>query len=126
MSQEILGIIWSAVGIVVTGLVSWGVGVFIQFLNSKIKNEKIRKFATQLTTIISGAVQAISQQFVDTLKKQGKFDAQAQAEVKEKALEIIKGQLTTELKDYVSENFGDLEKYLQEQIEAVLYQLKNK
>ena len=126
MSQEVLGIIWSAVGIVVTGLVSWAVSVLIQFLNSKIKNEKIRKFATQITTIISGAVQAISQEFVDTLKKQGKFDAKAAEEAKEKALAIIKGQLTTELTDYISESFGDVEKYIEEQIEAVLYQLKNK
>ena len=126
MSQEVLGIIWSAVGIVVTGLVSWAVSVLIQFLNSKIKNEKIRKFATQVTTIISGAVQAISQEFVDTLKKQGKFNAEAANEAKEKALAIIKGQLTTELTDYISESFGDVEKYIEEQIEAVLYQLKNK
>lgn len=126
MSQEILNIILSALGVVVMGLASWGVAVLTNWLNTKIKDKNLAMFLTKVTTIITDAVQSIYQEFVEVLKKEGKFDAKAQQEAKEKALQIIKGQLTEEMKTYIESNFGDIEKWVSEKIEAVLYSLKNK
>ena len=48
----------------------------------------------------------------------------AQKEAKDKALEIINSQLTDELKDFIAENYGDIQKWLLNKIESVIYQLK--
>lgn len=86
----------------------------------------MRQMAGQVLSIIQSAVQAIQQVFVDALKDDGKFDAKEQAIAKEKCLAIINEQLTPELTAYIQENFGDVQKYLSTQIEAVLYNLKQK
>lgn len=126
MPQEFWTIFWSAIGTIVTALTSWGISRLIAWLNTKIKDEKMRQMAGQVLSIIQSAVQAIQQVFVDALKDDGKFDAKEQAIAKEKCLEIIKEQLTPELTAYIQENFGDVQKYLSTQIEAVLYNLKQK
>ena len=117
-------ILWGVVGTVVTGLATWLTTRLVAWLNTKIKDQKAAKMATDLATIIMSAVQAVSQAFVDTLKKNGKFDEAAQKEAKEKAYNIIMGQLTEELKEYVLANFGDIKEYVMNQIEAMLFVLK--
>lgn len=125
MSQEVLNIILSGVSVIVTGLCGWVVTLLINWLNNKIKDEKLSAFLVRMTTIITDAVQAIYQEFVEVLKKEGRFDAEAQKEAKQRALNIIKGQLTEDMKSYISENFGDIEEWVGEKIESVIYNLKN-
>lgn len=126
MEPEFWTIFWSAIGTVVTALVSWGVSRLIAWLNTKIKDEKMRTHASNLIQIIYSAVQAIQQTFVDALKDDGKFDEKEQKEAKEKCVQIVMSQLTPELKSYITENFGDIQAYISNQIEAVIYNLKNK
>lgn len=117
-------ILWSALGVVVTGLVSWGVGLLITWMNSKIKDQTLAKHLTAVTRIVTDAVTNVFQSFVDTMKKNGTFTPEAQAEAKEKALEIIFQQLTPELTDYIKTNFGDIREWLSNKIESVIYSLK--
>lgn len=124
MPQEILNIIWSAVGIVVTGLLSWATTALVSWLNSKIKDTKVKQWATDLTKIIMSSVQTITQTYVDSLKKEGAFTEEAQKEAFAKCLSLVKSQLTPELIKYIQENFGDMETYLQTQIEAMIQSLK--
>lgn len=126
MPTEAWNIIWSVVGIVATGLVSWATTALVAWLNTKIKNEKAAKWASDLTSIVSNAVLSVTQTFVDTMKKAGKFDEAAAKEAKEKALSIIMGQLTPELKDYIASNFGDMTEYLGNLVEATVQSLKCK
>lgn len=126
MPTEAWNIIWSVVGIVATGLVSWATTALVAWLNTKIKNEKAAKWAADLTSIVSNAVLSVTQTFVDTMKKAGKFDEAAAKEAKEKALAIITGQLTPELKDYITSNFGDISEYLGNLVEATVQSLKCK
>ena len=122
--EQFYAILWSAVGIIITGIAGWLVAVITSFFNSKIKDKKLAKMASDITTIIVNAVSSVFQSFVDTLKKNGKFDEKAQIEAKEKALTIINSQLTEELKQYIQDNFGDIQEYLMNRIEAVIYSLK--
>ena len=126
MPAEAWNIIWSVVGIVATGLVSWATTALVAWLNTKIKNEKAAKWASDLTSIVSNAVLSVTQTFVDTMKKEGKFDAEAAKEAKDKALSIITSQLTPELKDYITSNFGDMTEYLSNLVEAMVQSLKSK
>lgn len=122
--EQFYAVLWSAVGIIITGIAGWLVAVITSFFNSKIKDKKLAKMASDITTIIVNAVSSVFQTFVDTLKKNGKFDEKAQIEAKEKALTIINSQLTEELKQYIQDNFGDIQEYLMNRIEAVIYSLK--
>lgn len=117
-------ILWSAVGVVVTGLASWGVGVLIQFMNSKMKDKELAKHLTAITQIITDAVMSVFQSFVETLKCNGKFDAAAQEEAKQKALDIVLNQLTPELTNYIKTNYGDIKTWVSNKIESVIYNLK--
>lgn len=124
MPQEVLNIILSAVSIAVTGLVSWGVGVFISWMNSKIKDQTLSKHLTAVTQIVTDAVMSVFQSFVKVLKANGTFDENAQKEAKAKALEIINTQLTEELRQYIANNYGDVQDWLNNKIESVIYTLK--
>ena len=124
MTQEILNIILSALSLIVTGLVGWGVTALTSWLNSKIKDNKVSSWLTQITNIITNSVMSVFQTFVDTLKKNGKFDSDAQKEAKDKALNIIKTQLTPELNKFIENNYGDIDEWLNIQIESVIYSLK--
>lgn len=125
MSQEILNIVLSTVSIVVTALLSFGVKTLISWLETKITDKKMLTHLKQITTIVADAVRSVYQSFVETLKTNGKFDATAQKQAKERALTIINSQLTPELKDYIVKNYGDMQEWLSMQIESTLYTLKN-
>lgn len=122
--EQLWTILWSAVGIIVTGLMTWLVTVITNFFNKKIKNNQVAKWATDITNITLNAVSCVFQSFVETLKKQGKFDKEAQDMAKQKAYEIIMTQLTPELKKYIEDNFGDMKEYIMNLIETTIYQLK--
>ena len=126
MPQELTTILWGALGTIITAFIGWLSTTAIMWLNSKIKDQKLARWSTAVAQIIFNAVQTIQQTVVDDLKKAGKFDAQAAIQAKEKAIAIIKGQLTDELRTYIVDNFGDLEEYLMNQVEAIICQLKNK
>lgn len=117
-------IFWSAIGTALTGLLTWLTLTITNFFNGKIKDKKMAAHATALLQIVMSAVKSVSQSFVDTLKKNGKFDEEAQKEAKERAMVIVKSELTVELKEYIVNNFGDIESYISNQIEAALYNLK--
>ena len=122
--SELMQIFWGVIGTVVAGLATWLTTVIITWLNSKIKNNKLARWSTAVTKIIMEAVQSVFQTYVEALKKEGKFTEAEQRIANEKALSIIKSQLTDELIKYITENFGDMEVFLKEQIEAMIYQLK--
>ena len=118
-------ILWSAIGIIATGLATWLTTVGVNWLNTKIKDKKVAKWTSDIYQIVMTSVQSVFQSFVDTLKKTNKFDADAQAEAKERAYKIIVSELTPELKKYIEDNFGDMKEYIMNQIEAMIYTLKN-
>lgn len=124
MMESFWPIFWSAIGVILTGLTTWLTTVAVNFLNQKIKDKKLARWSSELFQIIMSAVQTVFQEFVDVLKKEGKFTPEAQKEAKERAYKIITSQLTPELQSYISDNFGDMKDYLMNQIEAMIYNLK--
>ena len=126
MEQSVLNIILAAVSIIVTGLASWGVAVFTNWISSKMKDKKAAKMLSDIIRIITDAVMEIFQTFVEALKKEGKFDAAAQQMAKEKAMEKIMTRLGEDMKQYIADNYGDIKAWISDQIETIIYQLKNK
>ena len=124
MLEQFWPIFWSIIGTIGAGLATWLTTYIVGLLNQKIKDKKLARWSSELFQIIMSAVQTVFQEFVDTMKKAGKFDEAAQKEAKERALNIIMSQLTPELTKYIQDNFGDMKDYLMNQIEAMIYQLK--
>lgn len=119
-------IIISVVSVILTGLASWAVSVLVAWLNTKIKNEKLRAIINQAVSSVQSVVQATYQTFVETLKAKGEFGAEAQKQALNQAITAAKAQLSTEFTTYLVENGTDTEEWLTTQIESAIYQLKNK
>lgn len=123
--DKVLNIILAGVSIIVTGLASWGVAVFTNWINSKMKDKKMAALLAQAMQIVADAVKLIFQEFVEVLKKNGKFDEAAQKEAKEKATKIIMNKFTPELKEFITANYGDISTWVNDQIEVAIYNFKN-
>ena len=124
MPQEVLNIIYSVISIIATGIASLIVAKVSQWLNAKIKDKKLAEAMTQILSIVEGCVKEVFQTFVDSLKKEGKFDKEKQQEAFDKCKEKIKSQLSLELVKFIQDNFGDVENYISSLIESTIFNLK--
>lgn len=122
--DQIWTILWGALGTIITGLLSWLTTLVIAWLNSKIKDQKLKTFMTKFTELISSCVNALTQTTVNELKKAGKFDKEAAEKIKGECVELIKNQLSVDMKKFIEENFGDLTEYVSTQIENFIYNSK--
>ena len=91
MNEILLNILSVVVTAVILPLISYAGTRLISYLNSKIKDEKARELLTQATGVVTNAVRAVFQTYVDSLKKSGNFGAEAQLEALNKALKLFKG-----------------------------------
>jgi hypothetical protein len=123
MEQEWFQIILGALSLGVAGLITWAFTMFQAWLNSKIKNEKLRAVLDAALDVIQKSVLAIQQTFVEQLKKDGKFDKEAQKTALKKSVSLALANLSDEAKKILEENFGNLEDWLIMQIEALVLKL---
>ena len=122
--EQFWTIFWSAIGVIITGLASWISTVITQWLNSKIKDKTLARHASAVLEIVTNAVMTITQTYVDNMKKNNMFDAEAQKIALDKCYTIVNSQLTSELKEYLANNFGDVQSYLMSLIESTILTLK--
>ena len=125
MNDILLNILSVVVTAVILPLISYAGTRLISYLNSKIKDEKAKEFLSQATTVVTNAVRAVFQTYVESLKKSGNFGADAQLEALNKAKDIALSQLSEDVKDYIQTNYGDINNWLTTQIEATINLLKN-
>ena len=110
-------------GVLVTYLVKY-ISIKSKELEASTDNELAKKYISLLSSTITNCVIATNQTYVETLKKQGKFDVEAQKEAFNMTLNAVKALLTDEAKQYLSEIYGDLNTYITNQIEATVNQNK--
>ena len=84
----------------------------------KVDNNTADKYIAMLFETITDCVSATTQTYVDSLKKQGKFDGEAQKIAFQKTYEAVLATLTDDAKEYLSNIYGDLKTYLTNKIEA--------
>ena len=126
MTQDLLNVLWGVLGTIGTALATWLSSLLIAFLNSKIKDTKLRTWLTSVTTIVTDTVKSIYQQTVESLKNNGGFTKVEQKVLKNIALDTILNQLTPDMKKFIEKNYGDIAEWIENQIEAAIYNLKNK
>ena len=98
-------------------LVAW-IQVKTKELTDTKDNEMFTKYMTLLSDTVIDCVVATNQTYVNTLKEQGKFDAEAQKEAFNKTYEAVMRILTDDAKKYLSEMLGDLDLYINTMIES--------
>ena len=126
MNEIIINIISVVVTSIVLPLISIAGAKLIQFINSKIKNNKAADLLTTATTIVINVVRSVFQTYVEALKKEGSFNKDAQIIALNKAKDIALTQMTDEVKDYLVTTYGSLDSWLDTNIEATINILKNK
>ena len=92
--------------------------VKIKEIKQKTNNDVANKYLDMLDDTIANAVLATTQTYVETLKKAGKFDLDAQKEAFKKTYDAVMNVLTDEATKYITESVGDLETYVTNKIEA--------
>ena len=95
-------------------------------LKEKIKDDKEDKYIDRITEIVTLCVITTTQTYVDNLKKQNAFDKEAQLEAFNKTKTAVLNLLNEELKEFIIETFGDLNEYINTQIEATVSRTKEK
>ena len=89
-------------------------------LQKKTNNDILNKYVQMATDTITNCVIATNQTYVNSLKEQGKFDEAAQKEAFQRTYQAVLLILSDDAKEYLSNAFGDLNKYLQEKIESTI------
>jgi len=97
----------------------------VQFIRTKTQeitvkndNEILNKYISMVSNTITECVIATNQTYVESLKKQGKFDADAQKAAFNLTYNAVMAILSDEAKVYLTTAYGDLTAYITTQIEA--------
>lgn len=89
-----------------------------QEISDKTDSELADKYVQMLADTITTCVIATNQTYVESLKKQGKFDAEAQKKAFNLTYSAVMAVLTDEAKRYLTSIYGDLTAYITTRIEA--------
>ena len=122
MTMELIAQIFEVCIIPLLGVLT---AFFVKWVNAKTaeiadtrKNETEKKYLNMLNDTISDCVIATTQTYVDALKKQGAFDAEAQKVAFTMTYEAVVKLLTDEATEYLNEAVGDLNLYITQKIES--------
>lgn len=126
MNEIIINVISVLVTSIVLPLITFLGIKLTSWLNTKIKDEKSRALLTRITEVVTRNVASTFQTFVESLKKENKFDEKSQSNALRYTKEQILKELSDETIEYISDNFKDVNSWLTTQIESTIYTLKNK
>ena len=87
-------------------------------IQNKVDNDTADKYISMLTDTITSCVIATNQTYVETLKKQNAFTAEAQKEAFNLTFNAVMTVLTEDAKKYLTVVYGDLNAYITAKIEA--------
>ena len=87
-------------------------------IQNKVDNETADKYIAMLADTITACVIATNQTYVEALKKENAFTAEAQKEAFNLTFNAVMAVLTDDAKDYLTEIYGDLTTYITAKIEA--------
>ena len=124
MNEIFVMILSTATTAIILPLIALGGKALLNYINEKIKNEKLKEALASVVELTEKSVDMIAQTFVDDLKKQGKFDQNTQAAALNYAIENVKGLLTKETSELITANVGCIDNYLKTLAEAYIKKSK--
>ena len=97
----------------------------VKFINMKsveiqanVDNNMADKYIAMVADTVAACVIATNQTYVEALKKQNAFTAEAQKEAFQLTYNAVMAILTDEAKEYLAEIYGDVAAYITNKIEA--------
>jgi hypothetical protein len=87
-------------------------------IQNKVENDNADKYIGMVADTVSACVIATNQTYVEALKKQNAFTAEAQKEAFNLTYNAVMAILTEEAKAYLAEIYGDVAAYITNKIEA--------
>lgn len=122
MSIELLNQIFELCIVPLIGVLT---AYFTAFVRKKTKeisaehnDEKMVKYINLLSQTITDCVTATNQTYVDSLKGENAFDAEAQKKALEKTYQSVMTVLSEEAIKYLTTIYGDLNEYIYTKIES--------
>lgn len=123
--MEWMSLLYQIIEVCVIPLLGILTAYMVKYINAKseeiqiqIDNDLADKYVNMLAETITACVIATNQTYVESLKKQGKFDIEAQKEAFNQTYNAIMAVLTNEAKLYLTNIYGDLAAYITARIEA--------
>lgn len=104
-------------GVLTTFFVKW-VNAKSAEIKTNINDTTLKKYMDMLTQTITDCVIATNQTYVESLKAQGRFDAEAQKKAFELTSNAVMEILSEDAQSYLSSAVGDLNAYIAKKIEA--------
>lgn len=89
-------------------------------IEEKTKSEKLAQAVQRATDTVAQVVVAITQTYVDDLKKSGSFDEDAQKQALQMAKEAAVSLISDEVQQIIGENYNDFTDWLLSAIEAAV------
>lgn len=113
-----------ALGLIGTIITTVLLPLLVKWIQTKIKNEKLNYAFSELSETVITAVDYVQQTFVDQLKKDGKFNSEAQKEAMKKALNYAIVTITDTTKKIIESENIDLEALIEKYIESAILKSK--
>lgn len=99
--------------------------MLMKWVNTKIKDEKIKKLITGALDIVSNGVDYVYQIYVEGLKGTDAWDTEAMQKANSMAVDYIKNRLSQEALDYIAASGQDVSTWIKEQIEIAIKKSKD-
>lgn len=112
--------IFPLLAVLTTYLVSW-IKAKNEEIKAKTEKDNYDKYFDMLTDTITTCCLATTQTYVQTLKAEGKFDAEAQKVALQKTYNNIMNVLSNKAKEFLVTSMGDFEAYVYQKIEENIY-----
>ena len=100
-----------------------GAAIF-KYLKSKGAKDELLKLAQEAYTIFNKCVLNVNQTFVDALKSEGLFDADAQAKARDMAKAMFMEMISDELRLALETLYGSVDKWIETVREADVWTAK--
>lgn len=123
--MEWMSLLYQILEVCIIPLLGLATAYLIKFINvksteikNKVDNDNADKYIQMVTETISACVIATNQTYVEALKKQNAFTAEAQKEAFQLTYNAVMTILTDDAKRYLAEIYGDVAAYITTKIEA--------
>ena len=123
--MEWMSLLYQILEVCIIPLLGLATAYLIKFINvksteiqNKVNNDNADKYIQMVAETISACVIATNQTYVEALKKQNAFTAEAQKEAFQLTYDAVMTILTEDAKRYLTEIYGDVAAYITTKIEA--------
>jgi hypothetical protein len=123
--MEWLPLLYEILQVCVIPLLGVLTAYLVKFINMKsveiqanVNNDMADKYIAMVADTVSACVIATNQTYVEALKKENAFTAEAQKEAFNLTYNAVMAILTDEAKEYLAEIYGDVAAYITNKIEA--------